>query len=130
MRDKRWSFWEAHAWRLHHINTPDHTALSIGQFLAERNIATLEYLHILPIWPPVTFFSSPRSNLFRRKPIFLTSIPSKWPRRRSSKKSQKMSSKSVLNPGKSECISVLKWKEITLKEFDFGIFQYVSIQFL
>ena len=36
-------FWEAHTWRLHHINAPDHTALSIGQFFAERNIATLEY---------------------------------------------------------------------------------------
>ena len=36
-------FWEAHAWRLHHINASDHTALSIGQIIAERNIATLEY---------------------------------------------------------------------------------------
>ena len=36
-------FCEAHEWRLHHINAPDHTALSIGQFFAESNIATLEY---------------------------------------------------------------------------------------
>ena len=57
-------FCEAHAWRLHHINAPDYTALSIGQFFAERNIATLEYPHIPPIWPRVTFSSSPRSNLF------------------------------------------------------------------
>ena len=63
VRDKRWSFWEAHAWRLHHINAPDHTALSIGQFF-ERNIATLEYPHIPPIWPRETFSSFPRSNLF------------------------------------------------------------------
>ena len=40
-------FWEAHAWTLHHDNTPDHAALSIGQFIAERNIAILEYPHIL-----------------------------------------------------------------------------------
>ena len=56
-------FWEAHAWTLHHDNAPDHAVLSIGQFF-ERNIAILEYLHIPPIWPRVTFSSSPRSNLF------------------------------------------------------------------
>ena len=86
--------------------------------------------HILPIWPRVTFSSFPRSNLFWKEPIFLTSIPSKWPRRRSLKRFQKMPSKGVLYPRKGECTSVSKWKEITLKEFDFGIFQYFSIQFL
>ena len=46
------------------------------------------------------------------------------------KKIPENASKSVLNRGKGECTSVSKWKEITLKEFDFGIFQYFSIQFL
>ena len=64
MCDKRLSFWEAHAWGLHHDNATAHTVLSIRQFLAERNIATLEHPHIPPIWPRVTFFSSLRSNLF------------------------------------------------------------------
>ena len=32
--------------------------------------------------------------------------------------------------GKSECTSVHEWKGITLKDFDFGIFQYFSINFL
>ena len=45
-------FWVAHAWRLHHINAPDHTALSIGQFFAERNIATLQH-------PPYSLYLAP-----------------------------------------------------------------------
>ena len=48
VRDKRRSFWGAHEWTLHHDNAPAHTALSIGQFLAERNIATLEHPPIFP----------------------------------------------------------------------------------
>ena len=36
---------------------------------------------------------------------------------------------SLLNPGKGECTSVLKWQGITLKEFDFGIFEYFLISF-
>ena len=132
VRDKRQSLWEACAWTLHHDKAPVHTTLIIRQFLAEKNTATLEHPHphIPPMWSSVAFSFSPRSHLFLRKPIFLTSIPSKWPRRRSSKRSQKMPSKGVLNPAKNECTSVLKWKEITLKEFDFGIFQYFSIKFL
>ena len=63
-------FWEAHAWRLHHINAPDHTALSVGQFLAERSIATLEYPHILPIWPAVTFPLSQDQICSEENPFF------------------------------------------------------------
>ena len=43
VRDKRRSLREANAWALHHDNAPAHTALSICQFLAKRNIATLEH---------------------------------------------------------------------------------------
>ena len=43
VRDKRRSFCEAHACTLHHDNAPAHTALSIRQFFAEKNIATLEH---------------------------------------------------------------------------------------
>ena len=64
VHDKRRSLWVAHAWMLHHDNAPADTALSIRQFLVERNIATLKHPHIPPTWPPVTFSSSPRSNLF------------------------------------------------------------------
>ena len=48
VRDKRRNLWEATAWALHHDNAPAHTALSICQFLAERNIATLEHSPIFP----------------------------------------------------------------------------------
>ena len=48
VRDKRRSLWEANAWALHHDNAPAHTALSICQFFAERNIATLEHPPIFP----------------------------------------------------------------------------------
>ena len=56
MRDKRQSLWETHAWTLHHDNAPDHAALSIGQFIAERNIATLEYPPYSPDLAPCDFF--------------------------------------------------------------------------
>ena len=60
---------------LHHDNAPSHTGLSICQFLAERNIATLEPpSHIPRSWPHVIFSSFPRSNLFWREPIFLTEL--------------------------------------------------------
>ena len=48
VHDKRWSLWEANAWVLHHDNARSHTTLSICQFLAERNIATLEHPPIFP----------------------------------------------------------------------------------
>ena len=57
-------FWEAHAWRLHHINAPDHTALIIGQFFAERNIATLEYPPCSLDLAPCDFFLFPKIHFF------------------------------------------------------------------
>ena len=51
VRDKRRSLWVTNAWALHHHNAPAHTALSICQFLAERNIATLEHLPYSPDGP-------------------------------------------------------------------------------
>ena len=48
MHDKRRSLWEVHTWTLHHDDDPAHRALNIHQFLAERNIATLEH----PLYSP------------------------------------------------------------------------------
>ena len=42
MRDKRQQLWQDKTWLLHHDNAPAHIALSIRQFLAEKNIAVLE----------------------------------------------------------------------------------------
>ena len=53
MHNKKQSLWEAHTWVLHQDNDPAHTALSIHQFLAERNIATLEHP---PYFPDLAFF--------------------------------------------------------------------------
>ena len=60
VRDKRRSLWEANAWALHHDNAPAHTALSICQFLAERNIATLEHPPYSPDQAPCDFFLFPK----------------------------------------------------------------------
>ena len=56
MRDKRRSFWEANAKALYHDNAPAHTAMSICQFLTERNIATLEHPQYSPDLAPCDFF--------------------------------------------------------------------------
>ena len=59
-RDKRRSLLEANPWALHHDNVPAHTALSICQFLAERNIATLEHPPYSPDLAPCDFFFFPK----------------------------------------------------------------------
>jgi len=76
---ERQSLWEANTWALHHNNAPAHTALSICQFLAERNIATLEHPPYSPDLAPCDFFLFPKIKSILKKPIFLTSIPSKRP---------------------------------------------------
>uniref|UniRef100_A0A3B4Z9Q2 Tc1-like transposase DDE domain-containing protein n=1 Tax=Stegastes partitus TaxID=144197 RepID=A0A3B4Z9Q2_9TELE len=43
-------------WLLHHDNTPAHNALSIRQFLAEKNIAVLEQPPYSPHLAPWDFF--------------------------------------------------------------------------
>ena len=60
VRDKIRSFCEANAWALHHDKPPTHTALSICQFLAERNIATLEHSSYSPDLAPCDFFFFPK----------------------------------------------------------------------
>ena len=60
VRDKRRTLWEAHAWTLHRNNAPAHTALSIRQFLAERNIATLKHPPYSPDLAPCDFFLFPK----------------------------------------------------------------------
>ena len=60
VREKRRCLWEANAWALHRDNTPAHTSLSICQFLAERNIATLEHPPYSPDLAPCDFFLFPK----------------------------------------------------------------------
>ena len=42
VREKRRELWQDKSWLLHHDNTPAHNALSLQQFLAEKNTAILE----------------------------------------------------------------------------------------
>ena len=63
-------FWEAHAWTLHRDDTPDHTALSIGQFF-ERNIAILEYPPpYSPDLAPCDFFLFPKIKSILKRTHF------------------------------------------------------------
>ena len=45
---------------LHHDNAPAHTALSVGEFLATKQIAVLEHPAYSPDLTPVNFFCSRR----------------------------------------------------------------------
>ena len=70
VRDKRRSLWEAHVWGLHD-NATAHTALSILQFLAERNIATLEHPPYSPDLAPCDFFLFPKiKSVLKGNPFF------------------------------------------------------------
>ena len=60
VRDKRRGLWEGNVWALHHDNAPAHTALSIYQFLAEKNIATLEHSPYSPDLAACDFFFFPK----------------------------------------------------------------------
>ena len=60
VRDKRRDLWENNAWVLHHDNAPTHSALSIRQFLVERNVPTLEQPPYSPDLAPCDFFLFPK----------------------------------------------------------------------
>ena len=60
VRDKRRDLWENNTWVLHHDNAPAHSALSIRQFLVERNVQTLEQPPYSPDLPPCDFFLFPK----------------------------------------------------------------------
>ena len=60
VQDKSMDLWENNAWVLHHDNAPAHSALSIRQFLAERNIPTLEQPPYSPDLAPCDFFLFPK----------------------------------------------------------------------
>ena len=128
--EKRQSLWEPHAWALHYDNAPAHTALSIRQFLAEKNISTLEQTSYFPNLAPCDFLLFPKIKSVLKGTHFSDIDFIKMAAPTELKKFQKMASKNVLNCWKSECTSVFKWKGIALKEFDFGIFQYFLTKIL
>jgi len=60
VREKRGELWRDKSWLLHHDNAPAHKALSIRQFLAEKNIAVLEQPPYSPDLAPCDFFLFPK----------------------------------------------------------------------
>ena len=54
---KRPQKWQIQNLIIHHDNAPAHRSFKVSQFLAKNNMTVIP--HTQPIWPPVTFFSSP-----------------------------------------------------------------------
>jgi len=50
------------SWILHHDNAPAHTALSVREFLANKQITVLEHPAYSPDLAPSDFFSVPEDN--------------------------------------------------------------------
>ena len=55
VRCTKWSFWEAKNWALHHDNAPAHSAISVQQVVAEKQVAVLKHPPICQTSLPVTF---------------------------------------------------------------------------
>ena len=60
VREKRRELWENKSWLLHEDNAPAHNALSIRQFLAQKQIAVLEQPPYSPDLAPCDFFLFPK----------------------------------------------------------------------
>ena len=60
VRDKRRDLGENNTWVIHHDNAPTHSALSIRQFLAARNVPTLEQPPYSPDLALCDFFLFPK----------------------------------------------------------------------
>ena len=58
--EKRRELWQDKSWLLHHNNAPADNALSIWQFLAEKNIALLKQPPYSPDLAPCDFFLFPK----------------------------------------------------------------------
>ena len=79
VREKRHELWQNNTWLLHQDNAPSHNALSIGQFLAEGNVAVLDHPPYSPDLAPCGFFCSPSSRRSSRESVFRIWKPSRRP---------------------------------------------------
>ena len=79
VREKRRELWQDNAWLLHQDNAPAHNALSIRQFLAERNVTVLDHPPYSPDLAPCDFFCSPSSRRSSRESVFRIWKPSRRP---------------------------------------------------
>lgn len=60
VRRVRRDLWEANNWMLHHDNAPAHSAISVKQFLAEKQVAVLEHPPYSPDLAPCDFWLFPK----------------------------------------------------------------------
>lgn len=60
VRRKRPEVWKSKSWFLHHDNAPAHSALSIREFLASKNIPVVPHPPYSPDLAPCDFFLFPR----------------------------------------------------------------------
>ena len=60
--ERRQEFWQGKLWLLHHANASADNALSVLQFLAEKNIAVLEQRPYSPDLTPRDFFLFPKAQ--------------------------------------------------------------------
>lgn len=60
VRRVRHDLWETKSWMLHHDNAPAHSAISVKQFLAEKQVAMLEHPPYSPDLAPCDFWLFPK----------------------------------------------------------------------
>jgi len=60
VRWKRPKLFASNSWILHYDNEPAHTALSVREFLATKQVTVLEHPAYSPDLAPLTFFCSRR----------------------------------------------------------------------
>ena len=125
VREKRHELWQDNVWLLHQDNAPA-DALSIRQFLTERNVTVLDHPPYSPDLAPCDFFCSPSS----RESVFRIWKPSRRPWRRNWNVSRKNPSRSAWRHGRTEWECVLDSKEITLKEKTCSLYRFLAINCL
>jgi len=66
VRQKRPELFANNSWILHHDNAPAHTALSVREFLATKQITVLEHPAYSPDLAPSDFFLKDKGNIERK----------------------------------------------------------------
>ena len=117
-----------------YINTSKNTICIDFGFYQKNETLLIKHILIFESYSPdlalCDFFLFPKIKSVLKEIHFSDIDSIKMAATTGLKKISEMLSKNVLNYGKSKCTSVFKWKGITLKELDLGIFQYFLINFL
>jgi len=76
VRRKRPERFANNSWILHHDNAPAHTALSVREFLANKQITVLEHPAYSPDLAPSDFFLFPKINEISKGGVLMTLMTS------------------------------------------------------